>query len=407
MANKYLDSNGLLYLWGKIKAIIPKNTSELKNDSGYITINDVPEGAVASTTTPKMDGTAAVGTEIAFARGDHVHPSDTTKVDKVSGKGLSTNDYTTTEKNKLAGIDEGANKTVVDSAMSSTSTNPVQNKIVDAALATKVDKVSGKGLSTNDYTSDEKTKLAGIDEGANKTVVDTAMSSTSTNPVQNKVVNSALSNKVDKVDGKELSSNDYTDAEKTKLEGIEEKANNYTLPNATSSTLGGVKVGTNISVSNGTISVATGTTSAVGVVKLENAASASTTTAATPAAVKAVKDIADAKAAKATTLSGYGITDAYTKTEIDNKVSSALHYKGSKDTYADLPTTGNTVGDVWNVAEADTTHGVKAGDNVAWNGTEWDVLAGTVDLSAYMLTTDMVAVTNAEIDTIIANSTAS
>lgn len=407
MANKYLDSNGLLYLWSKIKAAMPKKTSELTNDSGYITIKDVPEGAVASTTTPKMNGTASVGTETAFARGDHVHPSDTTKVDKVSGKGLSTNDYTTTEKNKLAGIDEGANKTVVDSAMSSTSTNPVQNKAVYDSLATKVDKVSGKGLSTNDYTSDEKTKLAGIDEGANKTVVDAAMSSTSTNPVQNKAVNSALSNKVDKVDGKELSSNDYTDAEKTKLEGIEEKANNYTLPNATSSTLGGVKVGTNISVSNGTISVATGTTSAVGVVKLENAASASTTTAATPAAVKAVKDIADAKAAKATTLSGYGITDAYTKTEIDNKVSSALHYKGSKDTYADLPTTGNTTGDVWNVAEADTTHGVKAGDNVAWNGTEWDVLAGTVDLSAYMLTTDMVAVTNAEIDTIIANSTAS
>lgn len=407
MANKYLDSNGLLYLWSKIKAAMPKKTSELTNDNGYITIKDVPDGAVASTTTPKMDGTAAVGTETAFARGDHVHPSDTTKVDKVSGKGLSTNDYTTTEKNKLAGIDEGANKTVVDSAISSTSTNPVQNKAVYDSLATKVDKVSGKGLSTNDYTSDEKTKLAGIDEGANKTVVDAAMSSTSTNPVQNKAVNSALSNKVDKVDGKELSSNDYTDAEKTKLEGIEEKANNYTLPNATSSTLGGVKVGTNISVSNGTISVATGTTSAVGVVKLENAASASTTTAATPAAVKAVKDIADAKAAKATTLSGYGITDAYTKTEIDNKVSSALHYKGSKDTYADLPTTGNTIGDVWNVAEADTTHGVKAGDNVAWNGTEWDVLAGTVDLSAYMLTTDMIAVTNAEIDTIIANSTAS
>ena len=57
-----------------------------------------------------------------------------TKVDKVSGKGLSTNDYTTTEKNKLAGIAEGANKTVVDSSLSTTSTNPVQNKIVNAAL---------------------------------------------------------------------------------------------------------------------------------------------------------------------------------------------------------------------------------------------------------------------------------
>ena len=58
-----------------------------------------------------------------------------TKVDKVSGKGLSTNDYTTSEKNKLAGIDTGANKTVVDSALSGTSTNPVQNKVVNAAIS--------------------------------------------------------------------------------------------------------------------------------------------------------------------------------------------------------------------------------------------------------------------------------
>lgn len=44
----------------------------------------------------------------------------------------STNDYTTAEKNKLAGIQAGANKTVVDPALSTTSTNPVQNKIVNA-----------------------------------------------------------------------------------------------------------------------------------------------------------------------------------------------------------------------------------------------------------------------------------
>ena len=87
---------------------VPTATSHLTNDSGFITTSDIPEGAAASTTTPAMDGTAAVGTELAFARGDHVHPSDTTKVDKVAGKGLSTNDYTTEEKNKLAGIAAGA-----------------------------------------------------------------------------------------------------------------------------------------------------------------------------------------------------------------------------------------------------------------------------------------------------------
>jgi hypothetical protein len=108
------------------------------------------------------------------------------------------------------------------------------------------------------------------------------------------------------------------------------------------------------------------------------------TKAATPSAVKAAYDLAAGKQSPATSLAGYGIADAYTKDEVDAKMSSALEYKGSKDTCADLPTTGNKKGDVWNIVNADAAHGVNAGDNVAWNGTTWDVLAGTMDLSAYM-----------------------
>ena len=66
------------------KPSIPANTSDLNNDSGFITIEDVPAGVIPSTTTPKMDGEAAVGTETAFARGDHRHPSDTNKVSKAT-----------------------------------------------------------------------------------------------------------------------------------------------------------------------------------------------------------------------------------------------------------------------------------------------------------------------------------
>lgn len=57
---------------------------------------------------PVMDGTGAVGTAIAYAREDHQHPSDTSKVDKVTGKGLSTNDFTNELKDKLDGIASGA-----------------------------------------------------------------------------------------------------------------------------------------------------------------------------------------------------------------------------------------------------------------------------------------------------------
>lgn len=73
-------------------------------------------------------------------------------------------------------------------------------------LDTKVDKVTGKGLSTNDYTTDEKNKLAGVEAGANKTVVDSALSDTSENPVQNKAVKSAIDDKADKTSVNELKS---------------------------------------------------------------------------------------------------------------------------------------------------------------------------------------------------------
>ena len=56
------------------------------------------------------------------------------KVDKVEGKGLSTNDFTTEEKNKLAAIESGATKTIVDDALNTSSTNPVQNAAVASAV---------------------------------------------------------------------------------------------------------------------------------------------------------------------------------------------------------------------------------------------------------------------------------
>lgn len=83
------------------------------------------------------------------------------------------------------------------------------------------------------------------------------------------------------------------------------------------------------------------------------------------------------KADKATTLSGYGITDAYTKTEIDNKISSVYKFKGSVEDVEDLPADGNTVGDVYNV--------IITGDNYAWTEDGWDKLAGDIDLTPYLL----------------------
>lgn len=75
-------------------------------------------------------------------------------------------------------------------------------------------------------------------------------------------------------------------------------------------------------------------------------------------------NLLDDKADKSTT---------YTKSEIDSKISSVYKYKGSVSTYDNLPTTGLTVGDVYNVLDT--------GSNYAWDGTDWDKLSETVDLS--------------------------
>ena len=127
------------------------------------------------------------------------------KVDKISGKGLSTEDYSTAEKSKLAGIASGATANQTDSYLLSRSnhtgtqlsstisdfTSAVQAVTIDASkidggnvsnleysyldgvtspiqtqIDSKVDKIIGKGLSTNDYTTAEQTKLAGIQAGA-------------------------------------------------------------------------------------------------------------------------------------------------------------------------------------------------------------------------------------------------
>lgn len=219
------------------------------------------------------------------------------KVDKVTGKGLSTEDFTTEEKAKLSAIESGAeanvqsdwnqndsaaddfikNKptipapVVVDQLYNAFSANAQSGTAVAGALDDKVDKVTGKGLSTEDFTTAEKAKLYNIESGAqanvqvdwNQTddaaddfiknkpditfvqvnadwnavsgvaqilnkpnipsgvVVDLVYDPTSENAQAGVAVAGAISNKVDKVNGKGLSTNDYTDADKTKLDSME------------------------------------------------------------------------------------------------------------------------------------------------------------------------------------------
>lgn len=73
--------------------------------------------------------------------------------------------------------------------------------------------------------------------------------------------------------------------------------------------------------------------------------------------------------------------------ELKASVAAALDYKGTKDTYEELPAEGNKKGDVWNVVGAHGT--TPAGTNYAWDGTQWDPLGGTIDLSGYYTKTQV------------------
>lgn len=90
-------------------------------------------------------------------------------------------------------------------------------------------------------------------------------------------------------------------------------------------------------------------------------------------------------------------------------LTTVYQYKGSVATYADLPTTGQKVGDVWNVETADPDHGIKAGDNVAWDGAQWDILGGNHDLSGYAqlnLANTFTALNTFRANIIVSNGTA-
>ena len=201
----------------------------------------------------------------------------------------------------------------------------------------------------------------------------------------------ALADKVDKVDGKGLSTNDYTTAEKSKLEGL----SNYTLPTASASTLGGIKVGNNLTVDadgklnavQGTYTLPTASASLLGGVKVGTNLSinasgvlSATDTKYNPATSSANGLMSSSDKSK---LDSFGAASTYA---LKTDITGMYKYKGSVATVSALPTSGNTTGDVYNVESS--------GMNYAWDGSKWDSLGEIFTITA---------ITNAEIDTIVAS----
>ena len=161
------------------------NISDL-GDLAYLdslTASDV--GALPSDTTiPSIEGLAKQSDVDGLTT--RVGNLESGKVDKINGKGLSTNDYTTAEKNKLASLED-----YDDSVVKSD---------IEALESGKVDKVTGKGLSTNDFTNAYKNKLDGLSP-YDDTQVKSDISSLSTNKADKSSV-TAIDGRVTTIEGK-------------------------------------------------------------------------------------------------------------------------------------------------------------------------------------------------------------
>ena len=317
------------YLSSDNNPIIPEaplDGKQYARQSGEWTVVNIPEVDFTEINQKISQNTAAIAANTTAIQ---------SKVDKVDGFGLSSNDYTSQEKTKLAGLNNytlptasdtvkggikvGTGLTMNGEVLSATgggmadsvewdnvlskpefatvATSGAYNDLTGRpSLATVATSGSYADLSnkptiptvdvTKSYVDTQLATKANASNVYTKAEVDSKVSSVyrvkgsvasysslptvdvtigdvynvnDTGYATTAAMNSALGNKVDKVSGKSLSTNDYTTAEKNKLAGIAASANNYSLPAATSSVLGGVKTSTGITNSSGTISVTYGT----------------------------------------------------------------------------------------------------------------------------------------------------
>lgn len=291
----------------------------------------------------------------------HITAAERTAWNAKAGTGVSTTSanglMSSADKTKLDGITAGANKYTLPQAtasalggvMLSTAVNSTSTTLAATASAVKTaydlaaTKASSSAATTTAaglMSAADKTKLDGVASGAqanqnafsNVYVGTTTIVADSPTDTLTIVAGSNITLTPDATNDKltiaatnttyaaaTTSANGLmSSADKTKLDGIATGANNYTLPTATASVLGGVKNGTNISNTSGVLSVADATTAVKGVVQLNNSVtSTSTTLAATANAVKTAYDLAAGRATTAVaTTSANGLMSAADKTKV-------------------------------------------------------------------------------------------
>ena len=140
---------------------VPTKVSDLENDEGYLTEDDLPEGVQPGDTAPLMDGTASAGEADTFARADHVHPSDTTKLNK-AGDTMSGN--LAMGSNKITGLANGtANGDAVNFGQLDERL-PKAGGTMSGAIAMGSNKITGLADGENDGDAVNKGQLDAVEE---------------------------------------------------------------------------------------------------------------------------------------------------------------------------------------------------------------------------------------------------
>ena len=203
-------------------------------------------------------GGIKIGNNLSINGSGVVSATDTNTTYNVGDGGLTQNNFTNTLKTKLDGIATSANNYSLPAATSSSlggikvGTNLSIDSGTGVLSATDTNttySVGDGGLTQNNFTNTLKTKLDGIATSANNYTLPTAASDTlggvkvGTNlSISSGVLSATDTNTTYSVGDGGLTQNNFTDALKTKLDGIATSANNYSLPTSSTSTLGGVKV---------------------------------------------------------------------------------------------------------------------------------------------------------------------
>ena len=204
---------------------------------------------------------------------------------------------------------------------------------ITTKLNTKVDKVSGKGLSTNDYTTTEKNKLAGIATGATKVTVDSALSSSSTNPVQNKVINTAISN-LNTLVGDTSVASQISSATNNCITGLSVSGKTVTYTKKDGSTGTITTQDTNTTYSNAT-------TSAAGLMSKDDKAKLDAITASADA-VSFSRSLTSGTKVGTITINGTG-TDLYAPTNTDTHYTTGLKVGASNTATANAAASNGSV----------------------------------------------------------------